>query len=205
MADPLRPGHELQYHPGETNFRRADLLLLNKAARATQAQLEQLQEHAATYNPGATVLLAESEVSVPDPEALKGKRVLCIDDGPTLTHGEMPYGAGRVAAEKYGAKEIVDPRPFAIGSLAETLAKFPHIESTLPAMGYFPEQIQDLEASIAQTPCDLVLIATPTDLGRVLKIDKPHTRVRYAYKEHGSPTLLAQLQDFLSQLPASQG
>ena len=181
LADPLRPGHESRYYPGETNFRAADVLVANKVDRAAAADVQAVVAAAAAMNPDAEVVLARSVVSVSDPEAVRGKRVLCIEDGPTLTHGEMTYGAAQVAAETFGAAEVVDPRETAVGSLRETYAAYPHIGRALPAMGYYPEQIADLEASVAATDCDLVLVGTPFDLAGRMRVDKPALRVRYEF------------------------
>ena len=180
VTDPLRSGHETAYYPGEVNFRSADVILINKIDYADPADVDAVAAQAALLNPKATVVRAHSTVSVADPDAVKGKRVLCIEDGPTLTHGEMTLGAAQVAAERFGAGEVVDPRPHAVGSIKGTIEKYPHIGKLLPAMGYFPEQIADLEASIAATDCDLVLIGTPFDLTGKIKIDKPAQVVTYA-------------------------
>lgn len=190
VADPLRPGHETRYYPGEVNFRAADVIVINKVQRADKENVDAVVAAAAACNPDATVIRTGSEVSIADPEAIKGKRVLCIEDGPTLTHGEMTFGAAQVAAEKFGAAEVVDPRPNAVRSIRQTLDKYSHIGKLLPAMGYFPEQIADLQASIQATDCDAVLIGTPFDLGRQLKLDKPAHRVTYALAPlDGEPSL----------------
>lgn len=183
VADPLRAGHELEYYPGETNFLRADVIVINKVDSATEEQIALVEEHAHRYNPRAQVIRARSEITVERPEAVEGKRVLVVEDGPTLTHGEMTYGAGVVAAQRFGAKEIVDPRAATVGSIAETYRKYPKIGTLLPAMGYGAQQIRDLEETIRRVDCDLVLVATPVDLGRILKIDKPSLRVRYELAE----------------------
>jgi predicted GTPase len=179
VADPLRPGHETAYYPGEVNFRRADIIVINKAGNAPPESIAAVASAAAALNPGAQVIRTASDVTVDDPDAVRGKRVLCIEDGPTLTHGEMTFGAAQVAAERYGAAEIVDPRPHAVGSIRATIEKYPHVGRLLPAMGYFPEQIADLEASVRATECDVILIGTPFDLGRKMQVDKPALRVRY--------------------------
>jgi predicted GTPase len=184
VADPHRPGHELSYFPGTVNFDRADLILINKCDTADEAGIEAIERTAAERNPKAIVVRANSPVMVADPAQIEGKRVLVIEDGPTLTHGEMAYGAGHVAAKRLGAAEIVDPRPYAQGSLAEVFAKFSQITEILPAMGYGAEQVAELEATIRATPCDLVLVATPIDLSRLMTIDKPSQRVRYELREH---------------------
>ena len=179
IADPLRPGHEMLFHPGEANFRRADVVVINKCDSAEAKAIEAIEAVAAKVNPKARVLRANSPASCDKPEMVKGKRVLVIEDGPTLTHGGMTYGAGVVAAKRLGAGEIVDPTPFAVGSIKATYEKYPNARGILPAMGYSPLQIEELEATIEKTPCDLVLSGTPIDLTRVLKIGKPAARVRY--------------------------
>jgi len=183
LADPLRPGHGAAYYPGEVNFRAADIIVINKVNTASAPGIQEVVDNVAHLNPKAAVIKTESVVSVSDPEAVAGKRVLCIEDGPTLPHGEMSFGAGLVAAEKFEAAEVVDPRPNAVGSIRRTLDRFPHIGKLLPAMGYFPEQIADLETSINATDCDLVLVGTPFDLGRALNVDKPTLRVTYESRE----------------------
>ncbi|MCH8968571.1 MAG: GTPase [Planctomycetes bacterium] len=183
VADPHRPGHELRYYPGETNLRMADVIVVNKVGTADPKNVQTVLANIKTANPNATVVQANSPVSVADSDGVKGKRVLVIEDGPTLTHGEMPYGAGHVAARQFGAAEIVDPRPFAQGSIKATFEKYRHVTNVLPAMGYSDTQVAELEATIDATPCDLVLVATPIDLGRILKINKPATRVLYELDE----------------------
>ena len=199
VADPLRPGHELSYFPGEVNFRRADVILVNKANTAEPDVVEDLCQRAAAINPTADVLVGASTVTVEGGEAVKVKRVLLIEDGPTLTHGEMPYGAGKVAAEKYGAKVIVDPRPFAVGSIKACYEKFPTLGDLVPAMGYYDEQIAELEQTINAADADLVLIATPIDLGQLITINKPALRVTYALEDMGDTSLSAVVNNFLSQ------
>ena len=179
IADPLRPGHEMLYHPGEANFRRADVIVINKCDSADPKAIEAIEAQAAKVNPKARVLRANSPATCEKPELVKGKRVLVIEDGPTLTHGGMTYGAGVVAAKKLGAAEIVDPTPYAVGSIKATYEKYPNAKGILPAMGYSPLQIAELEATIEKTPCDAVVSGTPIDLPRVLKIGKPATRVGY--------------------------
>ena len=193
VADPHRPGHETRYYPGESNLRMADLVILNKVDTAAAAAVTTLEASVRAVNPTAAVLRADSPITVASPEAVRGKRVLVIEDGPTLTHGEMAYGAGHVAARRLGASAIVDPRPYAQGSLAEVFAKYRQITEILPAMGYGRVQVSELEATIRKTPCDLVLIATPIDLGRLLEIDKPSQRVRYDLREHDPAVLRAAL------------
>jgi len=183
VVDPHRPGHELRYYPGETNLRMADVIVVNKVGTAEPKNVQTVLANIKTANPGALVVQANSPVTVADSDGIKGKRVLVIEDGPTLTHGEMPYGAGHVAARQFGAAEIVDPRPFAQGSIKATFEKYDHVTDVLPAMGYSDTQVAELEATIDATPCDLVLVATPIDLGRILKINKPATRVLYELDE----------------------
>ena len=189
LFDPHRAGHELLYFPGETNMMMADIAIINKVDSAPRQKVWQVKNNIETYAPEANIVLAESSVVVKEPEMIKGKRVIVVEDGPTLTHGEMPIGAGFIASEMFKASEIVDPRPYATGSLKETYAKYPHIESVIPAMGYTPDQINDLQLTINQAECDLVVFATPIHLPLVLDIKKPNLRVRYEYKDHGSPTL----------------
>lgn len=191
VADPHRPGHELNYFPGTVNFDRADLILINKCDTADEAGIATVEKNAAERNPSATVVRGDSPVTVSDPEAIRGKRVLVVEDGPTLTHGEMKYGAGTVAAEKCGAAEIVDPRPWATGEIAETYAKYTDIGKVLPAMGYGEKQMKDLEATINAVDCDLVLVGTPIDLGRVIDIQRPNLRVTYDLVEQGDAFVAA--------------
>ncbi len=189
VADPHRPGHELRYHPGETNLRLAHVVIINKIDTAKKEDVALVEENIKKLNPKALVVKANSPIFVEDSEAIEGKRVLVIEDGPTLTHGEMAYGAGVVAARRFGAREIVDPRPYAVGSIRDTYAQYPTTGPVLPATGYGEEQIKELEASINSTPCDLVLIATPVDLRRLLDIEKPSDRVRYELEEISHPNL----------------
>ncbi len=189
VADPHRPGHEIGYYPGETVARSADVFVINKVDTANPDAVIQVRENLNAINPGAQVIEAASPLFVDDPAAIRGKRVLVIEDGPTLTHGEMAYGAGFVAARRFGAAEIVDPRPFAVGSLRTTYEKYPRTGPILPAMGYGDAQMRDLEATIRNADVDLVVIGTPIDLTRVIKIDKPSQRVRYELQEIGRPTL----------------
>jgi len=186
VADPHRPGHETSYYPGETNVRMADMVILNKVDTAEAKNVEAVERAVRRINPRAAVIRADSPITVAEPEMVKGKRVLVVEDGPTLTHGEMTYGAGHVAARRLGAAEIVDPRPYAKGSLQRVFEKYSHLSEVLPAMGYGDTQVKELEATIRATPCDLVLIATPIDLGSLLEIDKPTQRVRYDLREHDS-------------------
>jgi predicted GTPase len=197
LVDPLRVGHELSYHPGEANLRRADVVLINKMDSATPEQVEQLEETIAAVNPGATVVRANSAVSADDPEAIAGKRVLVVEDGPTLTHGGMKIGAGVVASERMGATEIVDPRPWAVGTLAETFEKY-DVGKVLPAMGYSDGQLEEMERIIDAVEADVVVIGTPIDLRRVIDIRKPAVRVRYDLEVRPeSPTLRDVLQPVL--------
>jgi len=189
LVDPHRPGHELLYHPGETNFRMADIVVINKIDTAKPENVETLRSKVREINPKAIVVEAASPIFPEKPYEISGKKVLVIEDGPTLTHGEMSYGAGVIAARKWGASELIDPRPFAVGSIARTFEKYPHIGSLLPAMGYSPVQIKELEETVAKVPCDLVLVATPIDLRRVMKIDRPAMRIRYELQEIGVPDL----------------
>lgn len=189
VADPHRAGHELSYHPGEANLRMADVVVLNKVDTADLADTVAVRRNVRAVNPNAIIVEAASPISVEDPAAINGAKVLVIEDGPTLTHGEMTYGAGTVAANRFGAAEIIDPRPYAVGSIRGTYEQYPGIGTLLPAMGYGDEQIKDLEETIAATPADLVIVGTPIDLTRVISIDKPNQRVRYELQEIGQPTL----------------
>jgi predicted GTPase len=196
VADPLRPGHETHYHPGETNLRMADVVVINKEANARPEDIESVREAIRANNTRADIVDAASPIFVEDPGVIRGKRVLCIEDGPTLTHGEMTIGAGVVAAQRFGAQAIVDPRPFLRGSLVDTFKMYPGIGTLLPAMGYGEKQTRDLEATINATDCDAVVIATPIDLRRLVKLNKPATRVTYELQEIGQPTLADFLKRF---------
>ncbi len=189
VADPHRPGHELSYWPGSANFRMADVIVLNKVDTADLGPISAVRDSAASVNPEAIIIEAASPIFVPDPTAIRGKRVLVIEDGPTLTHGEMKYGAGIVAARRFGAAEIIDPRPYTVGTITETFENYPEIGTLLPAMGYGDEQIADLEETIRRVPCDLVISATPIDLTRVATIYHPVQRVSYELQVIGQPTL----------------
>ena len=189
VADPHRPGHEMTYHPGETNARLADVFVINKVDTASAENVIKVRNNLHDLNPKAVVIEAASPLFVDDPEAIRGKRVLVIEDGPTLTHGEMAYGAGWIAARRFGAAEIVDPRPYAVGSILATYQKYPKTGPILPAMGYGDAQVHDLEKTIQNADVDMVLIGTPIDLKRIIKIDKPAQRVRYELQEIGKPTL----------------
>ncbi len=196
IADPHRPGHEVMYHPGETNARMADVVIINKIDSAEPEFVEQVRQTIRVVNPRAIIIDAASPLYVDEPAMIQGKRVLVIEDGPTLTHGEMDIGAGWVAAQKYGAAEIIDPRPYAVGSIKETFEKFDHLSEVLPAMGYGDEQVKELEQTINAAEADVVVIGTPIDLTRVVKINKPSVRVRYELQEIGKPTLDDVLRDF---------
>ncbi|MDH7493353.1 MAG: cyclic 2,3-diphosphoglycerate synthase [Candidatus Saccharicenans sp.] len=196
VVDPHRAGHELTYHPGETNFRRADVYVVNKIDTADPEKVQQVLENIKRINPGAKVIRANSPIFVEDGSRITGKRVLVIEDGPTLTHGGMRYGAGIVAAQKYQAAEIIDPRPYAVGSIKKTFEKYNHLDKVLPAMGYGDRQTRELAATINRIDCDLVVSATPIDLNRVIKVNKPMLRVRYELEEIGSPNLKTVLKDF---------
>ncbi len=199
VTDPHRPGNELNYYPGETTLRLADVVVINKIDSAAPENIQIVRESIAKVNPSAIVVDAASPLTVHHPELIRGKRVLVVEDGPTLTHGEMKLGAGTVAAKKYGAAELVDPRPFVVGKLAETFNIYPNIGTLLPAMGYGDEQIRDLEKSINNTKCDSVVIATPIDLQRLIKINKPTTKVDYELQEIGHPNLEEIISDFISK------
>jgi predicted GTPase len=200
VVDPHRAGHELNYYPGEVTLRLADVVVINKIDTAGPEGIQQVRDNIAKVNPEAVVVDAASPISVDDPSVIKGKKVLVVEDGPTLTHGQMTLGAGTVAAMKFGAAECVDPRPFIVGKLAETFETYPNIGSLLPAMGYGEQQIKDLEATINNTECDSVVIGTPIDLSRVVNINKPNTRVNYDLQEIGYPDLGDVLDDFLEEL-----
>jgi predicted GTPase len=201
VADPHRAGHELRYHPGEANLRMADVVVINKIDTSEPDKVELIRHNVMAVNPRAVVVDAASPIFLDDPDAIRGCKVLVVEDGPTLTHGEMSFGAGVVAARRFNAAEIVDPRPYAVGSIAETYQKYPNTGPVLPAMGYGTKQVHDLQETINATPCDLVIIATPIDLRRVVKINRPTQRVRYELQEIGRPTL----QDVLSAQFQVQG
>lgn len=189
VVDPHRPGHELMYYPGNTSLRLADVIIINKVGSAKPENVRTVKQNISNVNPKAEIIEANSPISVDHPELIKGKRVLVVEDGPTLTHGEMEYGAGMIAAWDFDAKEIIDPRPFTVNSISQTFKKYPKIGKLLPAMGYGDEQMSDLQDTINKTDCDSVIIGTPIDLGRILKINKPYTRVRYELQEIGSLTI----------------
>ncbi|MBI2420296.1 MAG: GTPase, partial [Ignavibacteriales bacterium] len=195
VVDPHRPGHELRYYPGNTALLLADVVVINKIDSAKPEDIATVRKNIAAVNPGAQVIDGDSIITVDNAEIITGKRVLVVEDGPTLTHGEMKYGAGTVAAQKFNAAEIVDPRPFTVGTITDTFTKYPNIGVLLPAMGYSDQQLQDLEESINNTECDSVIIGTPIDLGRLIKINKPHTRVQYDLEEKGEITVKKILRD----------
>jgi len=203
VTDPHRAGHELTYHPGEANLRLADAVVINKIDTASPDDVNLIRENVARVKPGCTVVEAASPVFVDDPAALRGKSLLVVEDGPTLTHGGMAFGAGIVAARRFGAAEIVDPRPYAVGSIVDTFEKYPTTGPVLPAMGYSDKQREELGETIRNTPCDAVLIATPIDLRRVVEIDKPSQRVRYELQEIGKPGLMDVLSPVFSERDAS--
>jgi predicted GTPase len=197
IVDPHRPGHEVSYYPGETNARMANVIIINKIDSAKPDHVEQTLRNAKKLNPLATIIKAASPITVENPELIRDKRVLVVEDGPTLTHGGMSYGAGIVAARKYAAKEIIDPRPYAIGSIKKVFEEYPHIGSLLPAMGYSTQQIGELKETIEAVDCDSVIIGTPIDLRRLLKISKPTIRIKYELQEIGKPDLEEVLKNFL--------
>jgi predicted GTPase len=189
VADPYRPGHEMKYHPGEANVRMADVVLINKVNTADPKDVETVKKNVQELNPQATIVMGASVIKVDNEELVKGKKVLVIEDGPTVTHGGMPIGAGTVAAQTLGASEIVDPRPYTFGSIAGAYKKYPHMTSVLPALGYGDAQVKELEKTINAIPCDLVVIGTPIDLRNVLTLNKPAVRARYELQEQGSPNI----------------
>ena len=200
VVDPHRPDHELSYYPGEVTLRIADVVVINKIDSADFDNIQKLRVNIENVNPMAIVVDAASTISVDKPQVIKGKRVLVIEDGPTLTHGEMKLGAGIVAAKRFGAKEIIDPRPFAVGKLSDTYKTYPNIGPLLPAMGYGDQQVKDLAATIEKADCDSVIIATPIDLCRVIKINKPNTRVGYSLQEIGRPDMADILEPFIRKI-----
>ncbi|NLL41899.1 MAG: GTPase [Firmicutes bacterium] len=199
VADPHRAGHELAYYPGEVNIRIADVVVINKIDSASPEGIETVRQNVQRVNPDAVIVDAASPIRVDHPELIRGKRVLIVEDGPTLTHGDMKLGAGTIAAQKFGAAEIINPRDQAVGKLAETYELYPHIGDLLPAMGYSDQQRSDLEATIANVDCDSVIIGTPIDLNRIVKIKQPNTRVYYDLQEIGSPNLAEVLADFVKK------
>jgi len=205
VADGLRPGHELTYYPGQVNLRRAQIVVINKAATAGSGNVASIKENVRRTNPEAKTVLTSSLVRVDRPEIVAGKRVLVVEDGPSLTHGGMSHGAGLEAAWRYGAAEVVDPRPYAAGSLVEVFAKYPHIGPVLPAMGYYPDQMADLEETVSRVPADLVLVSTPVDLAAQIEIDKPLLRVTYEMAEMEEPGLRGLVEEFLATLTGFGG
>ncbi|MDA3954739.1 MAG: cyclic 2,3-diphosphoglycerate synthase [Bacteroidales bacterium] len=199
VADPHRAGHELKYYPGEATLRIADVVVINKMDSASPENIQIVRESIAKVNPKAAVIDGASPIKIDDPSIIKGKKVLVVEDGPTLTHGEMKIGAGTVAAKKFGALECIDPRPYLVGKLKETFEKYPNIGELLPAMGYGDQQVKDLEKTIKNTKCDSVIIGTPIDLNRIIKIDKPNTRVYYDLQEIGNPNLKEFIGDFVKK------
>ena len=199
VADPHRPGHELAYYPGEITLRMADVVIINKVDSADYAGIETVRRNVALANPRAVVVEAASTLEMEDPNLVRGKRVLAVEDGPTLTHGGMKIGAAVVAARRFGAAELVDPRPYAVGKLAETFQIYPDIGVLLPAMGYGEQQLRDLEATINRTLCDVVVIGTPIDLSRLIQINKPATRVHYELQEIGRPNLTGVLAELIAR------
>src|SRR5512133_3526591 len=197
VTDPHRAGHELKYYPGEVTLRIADVVIINKIDTSAPEAIQQVRESIDKVNPGAIVIDGASPITVDDQKLIRGKRVLVVEDGPTLTHGEMKLGAGVVAARKFGAKELVDPRPYTVGRLSDTFRLYPNIGTLLPAMGYGDQQLKDLETTINNTDCDSVIIATPIDLNRIIKIKKPNTRVYYDLQEIGDPNLSQVIDEFV--------
>ncbi len=200
LVDPHRPGHEIRYHPGETNLLTADVVLVAKTGTAAAPAIAEVKANIARRNPRALVIDADSVVDVPNPDLIRGSRVLVVEDGPTVTHGEMPYGAGHVAAVRWGAGQIVDPRPYAVGSILQTFAKYPHIGKALPAMGYSDRQIRELRQTIQAVPCDVVLVGTPFDLGRLLQLEKPVMRVSYELDRASVDLLAKEVDRVLSRM-----
>jgi predicted GTPase len=199
VIDPHRPGHELTYYPGNVTLRIADVVVINKMDSADAEGIEIVRRNIASENPDAIVVDAASTLDMDDPSVVRGKRVLVVEDGPTLTHGNMKIGAGVVAAQKFGAAELVDPRPYTVGRLSETFEIYPDIGKVLPAMGYGEQQLKDMETTINNTECDAVVIGTPIDLNRIIKIKKPNTRVYYNLQEIGRPDLTMVLDDFVKK------
>jgi len=197
VLDPHRAGHELSYHPGEANLRRADIAVINKVDTAVAEAVKKVEENIRKTNAQAKIILTASPVSLEDAESIRGKRVLVVEDGPTVTHGGMSYGAGVIAARKAGVAEFADPRPYARGSLRETFREYPHIGNLLPAMGYSKRQREELKETIEATPCDAVVIATPADLRRLLDLRKPSVRVSYAIEETEGNMLKRAIEEFV--------
>ncbi|MBU4484253.1 GTPase, partial [bacterium] len=198
VADPLRVGHEREYYPGELNFIKADTIVINKYKQATKEQLVTLLENIKICNPTALVIRGASIIKVDNPADIKNKKVVIIEDGPTLTHGNMTFGAGTVAARQYGAR-VVDPRKYAIGSIARTYVKYPQLEKLIPALGYYPKQLRELEQTVNAVPADIVLVASPTDLTSVIDVNKPMVRVSYSLEEIGKPNLITVIEKLLKK------
>ncbi len=203
VADPHRPGHERSYHPGETNVRLADVVVINKETTTDYENIEAVRSSVQELNPGAVIIDAASPITVDHPERIRGKRALVIEDGPTLTHGEMKYGAGVIAARRHGASEIVDPRPWLVGGIKDTFRQYPNIGPLLPAMGYSKEQIRDLERTINGCECDVVIVATPIDLRRLVNMKRPAVRVGYELEEIGRPKLEDVIREMLDRVDAA--
>ncbi len=203
LFDPHRAGHELRYYPGETNMRMADIAIINKVDSASQQDVETVRANVLKFAPRAEIILAESPIVLEGSGKVRGMKVLVVEDGPTLTHGGMPFGAGLIAARQHGALEIVEPRPYAVGTIEETYRLYPHIGPVLPAVGYSQAQIRDLEETINRADCDIVLFATPIQLTRILSINKKAIRVRYEYMDHGEPCLEEVLLNRMADLEAS--
>jgi predicted GTPase len=200
VADPHRAGHEITYHPGEANLRMANVVIVNKVDTADPKNISLVKENIRKVNPNAVILEASSPITADKPELIKGKRALVIEDGPTLTHGNMPYGAATILAKQLGASEIADPRPYAVGSIKEAYEEYPHLGAVLPALGYGEKQIEELKETISRTPCDVVVIGTPVDLRRIMEINKPTVRVKYELKVLGPLSLEQILENFLKKV-----
>jgi predicted GTPase len=196
VLDPHRPGHELRYYPGETNFRSADVLIINKIGTASRENVKIIRKNIENINPDAVVIDADSTISVDEPSQIKGKKVLVVEDGPSVTHGGMPYGAGEIAAEKFNAGQLINPKKYAVGSIKGIFEKYPHLKRILPAMGYSNEQVEELEQTINGCECDVVVSGTPINLGRIVNVNKPIVRVKYELQEIGEPNLETILRDF---------
>jgi len=199
VTDPHRPGHELSYHPGETNLRMANVVVINKVDTADPERVKAVRKNVISVNAQATIIEAASPITVDRPELVTGKRIIVVEDGPTLTHGQMAYGAGTLAAQKLGAKELMDPRPYAVGSIGKIFEEYPHLKSVLPAMGYSFDQIHELEQTINSIPCDSVLVGTPIDLRGILELNKPSAKVNYELQEIGTSTLEETLKNFFQK------
>jgi len=202
VLDPHRPGHELKYHPGEANLRRAAVAVVNKVDTARPEDVEAVEANIRSLNPRAAVVRLASPLALDDPGAVRGRRVLAVEDGPTLTHGGLAYGAATLAARRFGAAGLADPRPHAVGSLEDAFRDYPHLDLALPALGYSEVQLEELRQTIEATPCDLVLLGTPVDLGRLLRLTRPTVRVRYDVEEAGGESLRELVEGFLGSLPA---